>query len=272
MQTSLFEEFESKEELGPSDRALLAAARAGSVAEIERLLEGEASLEARHPESGRSAVGVAVYYHRHEALTALLSAGANPDAVDGQGKTPLMDAARERCEECMGALLRFGANVEAEDSEGFFPLFIGAEHPQPAHSEMCVKTLLAAGANPNHQSPPGYFALASAACAGRVKDMEALLSAGAEVNMADPQGFTALHFAIEFKRAQAVARLLSAGADVSLRARRRGEELDAMAYAERAGDGEVAAMIYAFKELQELREDFPGLGRFMREKPARLAL
>lgn len=272
MQTSLFEEFEAKDELGPSDRALLAAARSGDVAAIERLLEGEASLEARHPESGRSAAGIAAYFHHHEALEALLAAGANPDALDGQGRTPLIEAAQGHCEACLGALLRAGANREAEDPQGFFPLFIGAEQDQPAHSELCVKTLLAAGADPNHQSEPGYFALASAACAGRLNDVEALLAAGADVNQKDAQGFTALHFAIEFKRAQTVAKLLSAGADVTLRASRRGEELDALAYAERVGEPEVAAMVYAFKELIELRSGFPGLGRFMREKPARMAL
>lgn len=272
MQPSLFEEFQKKDELDSGERALIDAARHGDRRAIRDLLAEGASLKAKHPESGRSLAGIAVYYHRHEALEELLAAGADPDASDLKGRSPLMEAVASHCEACMSALLKAGADREAEDPLGYFALLVGAEQERPQHSGLCVKALLEAGADPNHKSKPGYFALASAACAGRVEDVEALIAKGADVNMSDPLGFTALHFAIEFKSAATVAKLLAHGADVTARARLRGESLDALAYAERKGETEIAAMVFAFKELLDLREGFPGLGQFMKPKAARKAL
>ena len=91
-------------------------------------------------------------------LTALLAAGADPNARDSMGAyTPLHYAAAfpsHRIDEdverhlfafAVPALLAAGADPNACDSAGFTPLHHAAIHSKPA----AVTLLLAAGADPN---------------------------------------------------------------------------------------------------------------------------
>lgn len=272
MPESLFEEFEQKSAAGPTDRALFRAVAQDQPEELDRLLLERPALDARDPQNGRGLVGTAVYLHRHRALSALLAAGADPEEADKEGRPALHLATRAHCADCVGALLAAGADREAEDAKGLFPLFLAAELDAERHSLSFIKAMLEAGANPNHLSEPGYFALSSAACAGRVSDIEALIERGALVDLADRDGFTALHFAIHFKHAKAVACLLSNGADVAHRAPMNGRPVDAAERAAASGDPEIGAMVYAFKETVDLRLSFPSLERFAKKPRAKAAL
>ncbi|HWO00163.1 MAG TPA: ankyrin repeat domain-containing protein [Blastocatellia bacterium] len=88
-------------------------------------------------------------------VTELLKAGADPDACDGQGRTPLIEAA-------------FGGHVDT------------------------LSALLGAGADPNARDADGWTPLMEAASKGRLDVVRRLLAAAADVNASDRDGRTAV--------------------------------------------------------------------------------
>jgi ankyrin repeat protein len=55
-------------------------------------------------------------------VVALLAAGADPNAIDNGGVTPLHRAVRNRCASAVRALLEGGANVGRPNGSGSTPL------------------------------------------------------------------------------------------------------------------------------------------------------
>ena len=86
----------------------------------------------------------------------LIAAGANPDARDALGRTPLHLAAPARRLHAVVALVEGGANVDALDRLGRTPLMtaLGAS----VHTEL-IEVLLAAGADPDIRDVHGWTAL-----------------------------------------------------------------------------------------------------------------
>ena len=79
----------------------------------------------------------------HEAaVSALLVAGADKNAVNEKGATPLLIAVKNGHEKCVQLLLGAGAVVDQARNGGFKPLYIAAEN---GHKK-CVQLLLGAGA------------------------------------------------------------------------------------------------------------------------------
>lgn len=75
----------------------------------------------------------------------LLSKGADPNAGDASGDTPLMIAASIGFEEAAAHMLRLGAKVDANNRRGETALTIAVQQRQPR----MVELLLRAGANPD---------------------------------------------------------------------------------------------------------------------------
>lgn len=94
---------------------LHSAARAGRVSVIELLLEHEANVEACS-RTKETALHLAV--KSPEAVEALLNAGADPNAADMLGQTPLHMATRGKCYESAQHLLRRDANIDARNDDG----------------------------------------------------------------------------------------------------------------------------------------------------------
>ncbi len=105
--------------------------------------------------------------------------GANVNAHDSDGYTPLMLASRKGFLEVMLALLRAGANIEAGNLKT--PALI--EAAQFGHVE-AVRLLLAAGANVNDRIPlTGDTALNYAVMHRKIELVRVLLQAGADVDL-----------------------------------------------------------------------------------------
>jgi ankyrin repeat protein len=105
----------------PTNEAVVNAARYNATEALQIMSHSGADLEA-HDDLGRSPLANAAMYGSAEAVRFLLNAGAAVDAADEHhGRTPLLWAV---CEEnsspgpIVSMLLEAGANKEAKDSDG----------------------------------------------------------------------------------------------------------------------------------------------------------
>lgn len=168
-----------------------------------------------------TSVVAAVSAHDVAGLRALLKKGADVNASDVDGTTPLMVAVRERDIEMISALLSAGADANAANRYGATALHTAAANGDAA----AAKLLLDAGANPRTASPEGGSALMAAARTGNVELINALLAGGkpqadGSTSKADPNlreswmGQTALMMAAGAGHDGAILALVAGGARV----------------------------------------------------------
>jgi len=138
--------------------------------------------------------------------------GTMVDAVDGNGKSPLMQASEGGHEGAMRMLLAAKASVNVRSrSSGTTALMYAGNGGHCG----AVQALLEAGAIVNLQNDVGFTALM---CAGRHEGaMRVLLKAGAMVDSIDRNGITALMRAGELGDAGVLRLLLEARAAVDLK-------------------------------------------------------
>jgi ankyrin repeat protein len=147
-----------------------------------------------------------------EALRALLKQGADVNAAEGDGTTPLHWAARAGDAELVQMLAYAGANVKATTRLGAYtPLMMAAQAGHPA----VVAALIAAGSDLKATSTTGTTPLMFAAQSGDTRSVTLLLESGADVNAKETaMGQTPLMFAAAADRVDVVRLLLANGADV----------------------------------------------------------
>ena len=131
-------------------------------------------------------------------MRALVKHGANVNAKDDTGETPLHVAAFLSRASSVEALLAARADPNARDRLGKTPLH-NASTPQPTASpENAARTihlLVTGGADPNAHEANGNTPLHLAALIGSVLASRTLLSEGARVDVPGLGGGTALHVA-----------------------------------------------------------------------------
>jgi len=148
---------EEEEWRDPSDGGVLSqvfeAAEAGQAEALAELLQRLSVDVDTRGEDGDSALHLACLYGREECAERLLAAGASPTAVDGDGGTPLHDAAAGGHLGIVRRLMEAGAAacVNVADHDGETPLHTGA---RGGHAEI-VTLLLAAGADPSVTNAAG---------------------------------------------------------------------------------------------------------------------
>lgn len=146
----------------------------------------------------------------------LLAAGADVNARDCYGWTPLMWAVRRGASpEVIDALVRADADVNVKSKDGRAPLVWATAH---AWNPATFRVLVEAGADVNARDRYGRTALMWAAGYGwNPEAFAALMAAGADVNAIDDYGGTSLMKAVQFSTdgdPAAVKALLGAGADM----------------------------------------------------------
>eukprot|EP00042_Codosiga_hollandica_P056076 m.799955 g.799955 ORF g.799955 m.799955 type:complete len:687 (-) comp59265_c3_seq6:192-2252(-) len=131
------------------------------------------------------------------------------DAVDDDGITALMDAARPGHVECATALLSAGADPILSDKGGQTALHLAV------HSGSSGMVQLILGANQaliNMQTKRGISALMAAAACNDPVNVQFLLDQGADGSLLDCDGQQALHFAAKRSRLECVKALLASSA------------------------------------------------------------
>ena len=124
-----------------------------------------------------------------EQVMDLLNRGADPNARNFEGATPLHRAMdRNRWPDIDKDLIKAGADPNARDNVGATPLHYGAANAGTPR----VQTLLEAGANPHAQDNEGRTPLHRGYAAGRAGTARVLIDAGADPNARDNEGRPAM--------------------------------------------------------------------------------
>jgi cytohesin len=134
---------------------------------------------------------------------------------------PIHDAAKDGYLTVVQAHLDAGANVNAKNEDGWTPLHFAAQY---SHKEI-VELLIANGADVKAmgESSPvfswqgGFTPLHYAAVNGHEKIAELLIDNGAEVNVKNEDGWTPLHWAAHKDHGEIVGLLIAKGAEVNAR-------------------------------------------------------
>ena len=152
---------------------------------------------------------------RSAAAIAQIEAGADVNAAQGDGTTPLHWAVYRLDGELVERLIGAGARVDTSNSFGSSPL---AEAINAANTDL-VRRLLDAGADVDSANLDGQTALMLAARVGSADIAGALIERGADVNAVEHwRGQTALMWAADAAAGDVVDLLVGAGADVEVRA------------------------------------------------------
>jgi ankyrin repeat protein len=135
-----------------------------------------------------------------EVIAALIKAGADADAKDNDGWTPLSHSARYgENPGAIAALVAAGADVNAKNEYGVTPLMLAMGRGGAAE---IIALLTEAGAEADWN--------------WTVSDVEAALGAGLDINAKDKDGAAPLMYAAAYgQNPGAVAALIEAGADVN---------------------------------------------------------
>ncbi|XP_046893261.1 CARD- and ANK-domain containing inflammasome adapter protein [Hypomesus transpacificus] len=162
-----------------------------------------------------SALLSAVKKNQEEVVAALVDCGADVNARDQQGYTPLLLSAELGHTEVFRALAAKHALVDAT-----LPNLCSALH-LAAHSGSVpiAQDLLERGFDPNTPGPKAHTPLHVAAQLNRSFLVGLLLNSGAQVNAVNQDGLTALHMASQQGQAEAVTELLKGQADTGARDR-----------------------------------------------------
>lgn len=120
-------------------------------------------------------------YRSEYLVKTLLNLGADIEATDRNGTTPLMYAVDAAPFPVIQTLLEHGANVNAQNLDGYSPLmWVAGTTVWPEHGNTkLIQILLDKGANPNLQRKDGRTALMDAASENHLEIVKLLLDRGA---------------------------------------------------------------------------------------------
>ena len=145
----------------------------------------------------------------------LMENGANPNAIDEYGNTPLHNATESGLDELVNTLIEKGADVNVANRDGNTPLNLAIEKSHIKKMEEIAKVLIENGADVNMANKRGYTPLHLAVRHNPTEIASLLIEKGADVNMANTRiaerRITPLTLAVTYNYIPLVEQLLQAG-------------------------------------------------------------
>src|SRR5919108_391153 len=169
---------------------LIAAVRSKSSAYVERLIGDDFAIVQARDAAGSTLLHHAAGFGALETMALLLDRGADANAKNRRGSTPLHWAVHDQAK--VRLLLSRGATVNTKQNEGRTPLFLAASL---ANTTATIQLLLQKGASPNIATANGQTPLMAAAIRGNVGALRLLIDAKATVDAKNGAGDTALMLA-----------------------------------------------------------------------------
>ena len=162
----------------------------------------------------QTALSLAASKRNEDAISILLTAGADPNIVDAFGDTCLHKAVFQDCsKEILRAMIDYGANVNGTNSELETALTVACSKGY----EDGISTMLNAGADPNIVDADGDTCLYKAVFQECSKDvLQTMVDLGANVNAINGEHDTALSVACSKGHEDAISIMLNAGADPNI--------------------------------------------------------
>lgn len=212
---------------------LQAAWMTGTPAEVKRLLDQGADVNARTPgtdqydnSDGNTPLMMAALGGRVDIMRVLLDRGAHIDARSATGWTPLMNGTNSAAS--VRVLLARGANVNDRDKQGISVLMHAMSWTQNCDRYAVVQQLLKAGADVKAKDYSGENALTAALRAEPYPApwyihadqviVKELINRGADVNASVSNGFTPLIVAADSSDITILKALLAHHANVNAKA------------------------------------------------------
>ena len=163
-------------EAKPMAADLVAAIRNADAQVVRKLLDNGADVNARDAE-GNTPLILASFYASPECVELLIEKGADVNAANKAGATALIRAATSY--EKTRLLVAAGANVQVRTALGNTPLILAARR---AGNSRTVQLLLEHGADATERNDAGVSPVLSAAASGDVETVRLLLDAGAKAD------------------------------------------------------------------------------------------
>jgi ankyrin repeat protein len=160
-----------------SNGLLFESVHYGMMAEADRALREGADVNAKNTK-GATPLHIAVAMHFEDTARMLIEKGANANVKDERGITPLNIAAYNGDNGIASALLKAGARPDEPDDNGTTPLFMAVG----SGNKELARTLLEAGADTKRTMLDGLAFLHVVAFSGDIELAKMLIEKGAGVN------------------------------------------------------------------------------------------
>ncbi|KAK2482159.1 hypothetical protein H9L39_07798 [Fusarium oxysporum f. sp. albedinis] len=226
------------------DGAMLEAARQGSAREALRLFEMGADVTATDGDEKMTALHHAVVQDQAPLISRLLSIGADSEANDAKGRTPLFIGAEMGHSRVVEALLQAGAVMDVNDIRGRTPLDVAAA---AGHTDI-VRMLCFSGCalqpsvvaldskGKDKQGEAEMNALQAAALGGFDEILCLLVESGSDPDTRGQTNRTPLSYAAAAGHERIVRRLLDFGADANAQD---SSSRTALSYAAESGHSQI---------------------------------
>ena len=197
-----------------SNTNVVDAVSRGDLARVQSLLQAHPEMANERGWGGQTALHIAVQFNRRDIAQVLLDAGADPNAKDGRGRTPLQMA---RDPQLVSLLKKYGAT----GITAFASPKVGEEFLEDISRGDEEKVRASLKEHPDYANAQQDWAnhwtvLHDAASEGRLTIAEILLDAGANVNVRNKDGETPLYWAAKKGRTDLARLLLERKADPNL--------------------------------------------------------